>query len=88
MKVKCIVIDDEPVARKGMQEYIAQVDFLELAGVFENAQKAYAVLAQQHVDLVFLDIEMPSMNGLDTAKPVTSETIKLNVKQAAIPFSL
>ena len=68
MKIKCIVIDDEPMARKGMQEYIEQVDFLEPAGVFENAQKAYAVLHQQQIDLVFLDIEMPKLSGIDFAR--------------------
>lgn len=56
MKISCIVIDDEPIARKGMLEYIAQVGFLELAGVCESAQRAYALLQQQSVDLIFLDI--------------------------------
>lgn len=68
MKIRCIVIDDEPIARRGMQEYIAQVGFLELAGVFENPQKAYALLGQQHIDLIFLDIEMPKLSGIDFLK--------------------
>lgn len=65
MKIKCIVIDDEPIARKGMQEYIAQVDFLELAGVFENPQKAYTHVNDARIDLIFLDIEMPKLSGIE-----------------------
>lgn len=68
MKIKCIIIDDEPIARKGMQEYINQVDFLDLSGVFENAQKAYAQLKDQPIDLIFLDIEMPKLSGIDFIK--------------------
>jgi len=63
--LRCIVVDDEPLARKGMQEYIAQVDFLEIAGAFENAKQAYPALDKLDVDLVFLDIEMPGISGID-----------------------
>jgi DNA-binding LytR/AlgR family response regulator len=68
MKIRCIVIDDEPIARKGMVEYISQIDFLELAGVFESAQKAYTVLNEQQIDLLFLDIQMPKISGVDFVK--------------------
>lgn len=71
MKIKCIIIDDEPLARKGMMEYIGQVDFLEITGVFENAQKAFAVLESQQVDLIFLDIEMPKLSGISFLKSVS-----------------
>lgn len=61
----CIIIDDEPLARKGLKEYIADVDFLELAGEFDNPLKATDILARQQVHLVFLDIHMPKISGID-----------------------
>jgi DNA-binding LytR/AlgR family response regulator len=64
-KLNCIIADDEPVARKILQEFIEQVPFLSLAGQFENAIKAQAWLQQNNADLLFLDIEMPKMKGLD-----------------------
>jgi DNA-binding LytR/AlgR family response regulator len=68
MKLTCIIIDDEPLARKGLREYIADVEFLHLAGEFDNPLKAMDVLINQKVDLIFLDIQMPKMTGLDFLK--------------------
>ena len=65
MKINCIIIDDEPLARKGLKEYIMDVDFLELLGEFENPLKASAVLEGGQVQLIFLDIQMPKINGLE-----------------------
>lgn len=64
MKLKCIIVDDEPIARKVLQEYIEDIDFLELAGVAENPLKANSILGQQQIDLVFLDINMPRLTGI------------------------
>ncbi len=64
-KIKCIVTDDEPFARKGLQGYIQQIDFLELKGVCENALELNSLLKQETVDLLFLDIEMPYMTGIE-----------------------
>jgi DNA-binding LytR/AlgR family response regulator len=68
MKIKCIIIDDEPLARKGIKEYVQDVDELELVGEFENPVKASALLGQQHVDLIFLDIQMPKISGIEFLK--------------------
>src|SRR3954471_1978364 len=68
MKIKCILTDDEPFARKGLQGYIEKVDFLELAGVCENAIELNSMLKQQPVDVLFLDIEMPYMSGIELLK--------------------
>src|SRR5436190_3120689 len=68
MKINCIIIDDEPLARKGLREYIADVDFLQLAGEFDNPVKAMELLAKEEVQLLFLDIQMPKISGLDFFK--------------------
>src|SRR5437773_1121358 len=68
MIINCIIIDDEPLARKGLKEYIAEIDFLNLAGEFENAIKASELLSKGTVQLLFLDIQMPKITGLDFFK--------------------
>lgn len=68
MKLKCIVIDDEPVARKLLQEFIEEIDYLELAGHAENPLKAMKLLNDNDIDIVFLDINMPKINGIDFLK--------------------
>lgn len=65
MKISCIVTDDEPFARKGLQGYIEKIDFLTLKGVCENAVELNSLLRQQAVDVLFLDIEMPYMTGIE-----------------------
>jgi len=68
MKIKCIITDDEPVARKGLQGYIEKIDFLELAGVCEDAVHLNSLLKQHPVQLLFLDIEMPYITGIEFLK--------------------
>ena len=68
MKINCIIIDDEPLARKGLKEYIHDVEFLNLLGEFDNAVKATEVLGKGDVQLLFLDIQMPKITGLDFFK--------------------
>jgi len=70
-KIKCIVTDDEPFARKGLQGYIEQIDFLELKGVCENAIELNSLLKKAPADLLFLDIEMPYVTGIDFLKNIT-----------------
>ncbi len=65
MKMKCIIVDDEPVARKLLQEYIEDIPFLELAGQADNPLKAQAILDNESIDLIFLDINMPRLTGLE-----------------------
>lgn len=71
-KIRCVVTDDEPFARKGLQGYIEQIDFLELKGVCENALELNSLLKKESVDLLFLDIEMPYVTGIDFLKNITS----------------
>ena len=63
MKLNCIIIDDEPLARKGMKEYVQDVDFLHLLGEFENPVKAMELLGSGQVQLLLLDIQMPKITG-------------------------
>lgn len=65
MKMKCIITDDEPMARKGLQSYVEKVDFLTLVGVCEDALQLNTLLRRESPDLLFLDIEMPYLSGLD-----------------------
>ena len=70
--IKCIITDDEPFARKGLQGYIAQIDFLDLRGICENALELNSLLKKEPVDLLFLDIEMPYMTGIDFLKQLAT----------------
>ena len=63
-KLKCIVIEDEPLAAENLAEYIAQVPFLELAGSFRDAIEASMFLQEHSVDLIFLDIHLPKLKGI------------------------
>src|SRR5215208_3054283 len=64
----CIIIDDEPLARKGLKEYIADVDFLLLGGEYDSPLKATKALSEGKVQLIFLDIQMPKITGLEFFK--------------------
>ena len=66
--INCLVVDDEPIARQGMLEYIEQVEFLNAATVCKNAIEASSALENQKIDLVFLDIQMPKISGIDFLK--------------------
>ncbi len=66
--INCIIIDDEPLARKGLREYIADVDFLNLVGEYDNPLKATEIIGKGEVQLLFLDIQMPKITGLDFMK--------------------
>jgi DNA-binding LytR/AlgR family response regulator len=67
-KIKTIVVEDEHLAREGLMNYISELDFLEVTAQCETAMEANDVLASQKVDLMFLDIQMPKITGLDFLK--------------------
>jgi DNA-binding LytR/AlgR family response regulator len=67
-KLRCLIVDDEPVARKVLREFIGKVAFVELAGECASAAKAESFLLANAVDLVLLDIEMPKKSGLQWLK--------------------
>ena len=74
-KLKCIVVDDEPIARDIIESFIAEIPFLELKESFGEASKALVFLQENEVDIVFSDIEMPKFNGLELAKSLTNAPV-------------
>jgi DNA-binding LytR/AlgR family response regulator len=68
LTINCIITDDEPLARKGLQGYVEKIDFLHLTDICEDALQLNTALKRQPVDLLFLDIEMPYVTGIDFLK--------------------
>lgn len=70
--IRCIAIDDEPLALHQIAGYIAKIPFLDLKGEFDSAIKAISFLHENEIDLMFLDINMPDLNGLDFVKSLSN----------------
>src|ERR1700761_6597507 len=66
--INCVIVDDEPLAREGLANYVREVDFLNLAGVCENPLELLPLIDHNAIDLVFLDIQTPKMNGIEFLK--------------------
>lgn len=71
MKINCIIIDDEPLAREGIRDYVEKVSYLKVVSEFKNAVEAKEFLKDHPVDLMFLDINMPKLNGLEFLKSLS-----------------
>ena len=67
-RLKCIVVDDEPLAMELIASYVRKIPFLELIGAFDNSLEAIAAIKESAPDLLFLDIQMPELNGLELAR--------------------
>jgi len=87
MKLKCFVVDDEPVARKVLEEFIGDIDYLELVGQAENPVRAISELKDQEVDILFLDINTPKINGIEFLK-TTKVQAKVIITTAYPDFAL
>jgi YesN/AraC family two-component response regulator len=72
MKIRCLAIDDEPYALKQIADYIRKIPFLELAGECFNGFESMELMALKEVDLLFIDINMPEMSGMDLARASAS----------------
>ncbi len=68
MKIKCLVVDDEPLAIRLIEKHIAKIDNLEVVATCNTALKAFEILNLQKIDLMFLDIKMPSITGIEFLK--------------------
>ena len=72
-----MIVDDEPSARKLLKEFTSNIHFLELVAVSENPIKANALLQSQHVDIMFLDVNMPKMTGIQFLKTLESPPVSI-----------
>jgi two-component system, LytTR family, response regulator len=71
-KIRCIIVEDEPLAAKVLVDYVSQVPFLDLQGTFKDAILATEFLRSQHTDLIFLDIHLPKLKGLAFLKTLSN----------------
>ncbi|WP_308547666.1 LytTR family DNA-binding domain-containing protein [uncultured Parabacteroides sp.] len=73
--MRCIIVDDEPIARKGIQKLVAWISQLELLDSFNSAEAAAGYMQITNVDLIFLDIQMPGVNGIEFARSIPKHTL-------------
>ena len=66
--ITCVITDDEPIARKGIAKYVEKILYLKLAGICEDARQLEQLLEKERVDLLFLDIQMPGLTGIELLK--------------------
>lgn len=71
-KYKCLIIDDEELAQDVIKHYLSSLPMLELVGTCKNAVEAITHLCENHIDIIFLDINMPEINGLEMLKTLTN----------------
>jgi len=74
-KLRCIVLDDEPIGRENIENFVKEIDFLELVNSFEDPVKARMFLESNKVDIIFSDIQMPKINGLDLVKSLVNPPV-------------
>lgn len=72
-KIKCLIVDDEPIAREIIENHIGRIDALEISGICKNAIEAFNAIAKINIDLVFLDINMPEISGLSFARSINKD---------------
>ncbi len=66
--INCLVVDDEPIAREGLMEYVRQIDYLNPVAQCKSAVEAAGLLQKNKIDLIFLDIQMPKLTGIEFVK--------------------
>ena len=72
--ISCIIVDDEPLAVRLMESYVAKTPFLSLKGSFTSGTAAYSFLQEQQIDLLFCDIQMPNLSGMELSKMLPEKT--------------
>ena len=91
MMLRCAIVDDEPLALGLLESYVNKTPFLQLAGKYSSAVQAMKELPDEEVDLLFLDIQMPELNGLEFSKMVDSRIVlykDLAIDSAVSPCSM
>src|SRR5210317_644014 len=71
--IRCIIVDDEPIARDVLENHLKVIPVMEIVGKCKNALEAFQVISKKQVDLVFLDINMPEISGLSFAKSINKD---------------
>ena len=71
--INCIIIDDEPLAVKLLENHISKIEKMHMVGTGKNALEAYRILQQQQVDLMYLDIQMPDLSGIEFLKSLNTK---------------
>jgi DNA-binding LytR/AlgR family response regulator len=74
MNISCIVVDDEPLAVQLLETYVRKTPFLDLNGSFSNGKEAFTFLQENDVDLLFCDIQMPNLSGMELSKMLPERT--------------
>lgn len=74
MELNCIIVDDEPLALDLLESYVAKTPFLYLAGRCENATDVLEIIGKEQIDVAFLDIQMPELNGLELSRLINHRT--------------
>ncbi|MFY7670618.1 LytR/AlgR family response regulator transcription factor [Tenacibaculum sp. MEBiC06402] len=72
MKINCIIIDDEPTSQDVLKKFVSDISWLEIKGVCNNAIEAIEIIEKEKIDLLFLDINMPKISGLDFYKSLNN----------------
>lgn len=78
-KLRCLIVDDEPMGIKLMEAFLHKINYLELAGSFDDAADALGFLKEQEIDILFTDIQMPGMSGLDLVKSLPHPPVTIFV---------
>lgn len=73
MKLKCLIVEDEPIAQEILKSYIDKTDLFEVSAQLNNALEAFSYLQKNTVNILFLDIKMPQMNGIDLLKALSKK---------------
>ena len=74
MEITCLIIDDEPLAIKLIENFVKRTPFLKLCGSYDNSIEGLAAISERPVNLLFLDIQMPDLNGMELSRLVPKET--------------
>lgn len=86
--IRCVIIDDERIAREGLMEFVKEFDFLQCVGSYANALDAMQLIQNKEADLIFLDIEMPRIKGIQFAEMINSSSIMIIFTTAYSEYAL
>jgi len=91
MKLRCLIVDDDPITRKSISQYIHDIEFLELTAITKSPSEASELIKNKLIDLIFLDINILKLNGADFLKYAGSASIIITIAGVEYPveaFSL